>query len=201
MTDWKPVVGYEESMVSAIGGIMSDLDQEMEEMAAEEWNDSQPVGDVRRVQIRPRENFCDGEFIDVGLKEPSGTHALVPWDEWEQALDLQAERDNDWTDHDLATDFNQLSEDYEQLSDELVELRADNRELQNELEYAASRARCATDLWLESWDEEQAAQAAEDLETVRGGGLPSWVENTWVSTAGDPQSWTLNDSYEVPENY
>ena len=141
---------------------MTDLDQEMAKMAAEEWNDFQPVSDVRRVYAK------DGKaehVIVVGEDDAVGTHALVPWDEWEQALDLQAASDEeDWRVHDLESDI---------------------RELQDELESVTSGARCATDLWLESWDREQAEQEWRPVSE-----LPTWEYDG-----------RLNAAYEVLENY
>jgi hypothetical protein len=94
------------------------------------------VGDVRRVHIQAcQEPLCredQGEFWEsVG-----GHYALVPWSEWEQALDLQDSYDE------LLDDFNNKKAhegmDCYVRNEELDELRAENEHLRSERDEAVS---------------------------------------------------------------
>ena len=147
------------------------------------------MNDVRRVNIdeSPGYEYNESRFDDAY----DGTHALVHWGEWEQALSLRAELDELDGDYQAALiQIRYLEKDLDEAaSDEedwrVHDLESDIRELQDELESVTSGARCATDLWLESWDREQAEQEWRPVSE-----LPTWEYDG-----------RLNATYEVLENY
>jgi hypothetical protein len=195
-----------DDIVTGEGTIMIELDQDMKAKAAEEGYDYEPpVSDVRRVHVQTHQEPRCREDEGAFWESVGGHYALVPWDEWEQALELQAEYDR------LADDYNYVCDKRaEEKTHEGMDCYVSNEELERlneEIERlegllaGQGKQLCVNMNEIARLRSEERDEALELAEERRAQLVDDIYKGSFNSTAGDPQGWTLNASYDIPENF